>query len=105
MNINSSVCQYHLKQESSYHEVGPERQSYLAIPADCVFSPEFIFANVFAERTLWGDNKKSPSSIDDGLKNIPGNVLLSHDLAIIVSSALESLTSVFEMGTGVTPPV
>jgi hypothetical protein len=50
-------------------------------------------------------HKKSPSSIDDGLKNIPGNVLLSHDLSIIVSSALESLTSVFGMGTGVTPPV
>ena len=49
--------------------------------------------------------KKSPSSIDDGLKNIPGDDLLSHDLAIIVSSALESLTSVFGMGTGVTPPV
>ena len=50
-------------------------------------------------------HKKSPSSIDDGLKNIPGDDLLSHDLAVIVSSALESLTSVFGMGTGVTPPV
>jgi hypothetical protein len=40
-----------------------------------------------------------------GLKNIPGNVLLSHDLAVIVSSALEDFTSVFGMGTGVTPPV
>ena len=40
-----------------------------------------------------------------GSKNIPGDDLLSHDLAIIVSSALESLTSVFGMGTGVTPPV
>ena len=40
-----------------------------------------------------------------GLKNIPGDVLLSHNLAVIVSSALESLTSVFGMGTGVTPPV
>ncbi len=40
-----------------------------------------------------------------GSKNIPGDVLLSHDLSVIVSSALESLTSVFEMGTGVTPPV
>jgi hypothetical protein len=38
-------------------------------------------------------------------KNIPGDDLLSHDLSVIVSSALESLTSVFEMGTGVTPPV
>jgi hypothetical protein len=40
-----------------------------------------------------------------GSKNIPGDDLLSHDLAIIVSSALESLTSVFGMGTGVAPPV
>jgi hypothetical protein len=34
-----------------------------------------------------------------------GDVLLSHDLSVIVSSALESLTSVFGMGTGVTSPV
>jgi hypothetical protein len=40
-----------------------------------------------------------------GFKKYPGNVLLSHDLSVIVSSALESLTSVFGMGTGVTPPV
>ena len=32
-----------------------------------------------------------------------GGVLLSHDLAAIVSSALKDLTSVFEMGTGVAP--
>jgi hypothetical protein len=50
--------------------------------------------------------EKSPSSFQMmGCKNIPGDVLLSHDLSVIVSSALESLTSVFEMGTGVTPPV
>jgi hypothetical protein len=40
-----------------------------------------------------------------GFKKYPGDVLLSHDLSVIVSSALESLTSVFGMGTGVTPPV
>jgi hypothetical protein len=34
----------------------------------------------------------------------PGGVLLSHCLTAAVSSALEGLTSVFEMGTGVTPP-
>ena len=34
----------------------------------------------------------------------PGSVLLSHSLTAAVSSALESLTSVFGMGTGVTPP-
>jgi hypothetical protein len=32
-----------------------------------------------------------------------GGVLLSHDLAAIVSSALKDLTSVFEMGTGIAP--
>jgi hypothetical protein len=40
-----------------------------------------------------------------GFKKYSGSVLLSHDLSVIVSSALESLTSVFGMGTGVTPPV
>ena len=39
------------------------------------------------------------------LRNIPGDVLLSHDLSVIVSSAQEDFTSVFGMGTGVTPPV
>jgi hypothetical protein len=34
-----------------------------------------------------------------------GNDLLSHSLTAAVSSALEVLTSVFEMGTGGTPPV
>ena len=34
----------------------------------------------------------------------PGGDLLSHPVAQAVSSALEGLTSVFEMGTGVTPP-
>jgi hypothetical protein len=33
-----------------------------------------------------------------------GSDLLSHDLSIIVSSAQEVLTSVFEMGTGGAPP-
>jgi hypothetical protein len=51
------------------------------------------------------DIKKSPSSLDDGLEKYPGDVLLSHDLSVIVSSALEDFTSVFGMGTGVTPPV
>ncbi len=35
----------------------------------------------------------------------PGNDLLSHTPAGAVSSALEGLTSVFGMGTGVAPPV
>jgi hypothetical protein len=40
-----------------------------------------------------------------GSEKYSGSVLLSHNLSVIVSSALESLTSVFGMGTGVTPPV
>ncbi len=39
-----------------------------------------------------------------GLYEKPGNDLLSHTLAAAVSSALEGLTSVFGMGTGVAPP-
>ena len=35
---------------------------------------------------------------------LPGDDLLSQDPAVQVSSALEVLTSVFEMGTGGTPP-
>ena len=50
-------------------------------------------------------NKKAHHRMDDGLKKYPGDVLLSHDLSVIVSSALEDFTSVFGMGTGVTPPV
>ena len=41
---------------------------------------------------------------DRGEKN-PGNVLLSHQAALTVPSALEGLTSVFGMGTGVAPPL
>ncbi len=35
----------------------------------------------------------------------PGSDLLSHAVAHAVPSALEGLTSVFEMGTGVSPPL
>ena len=34
-----------------------------------------------------------------------GGGLLSHDLAVAVPSALTGLTTVFGMGTGVTPPL
>ena len=34
----------------------------------------------------------------------PGNVLLSHQVALAVPLAMEGLTAVFGMGTGVTPP-
>ena len=49
--------------------------------------------------------KKAPHpDLDAGLFNfIPGGDLLSHTVTRAVSSALRGLTSVFEMGTGVTP--
>jgi hypothetical protein len=42
---------------------------------------------------------------EEGLFKNPGGVLLSHTVTHVVPSALEGLTSVFEMGTGVTPPL
>ena len=47
---------------------------------------------------------KSPPKIWRAFLFTPGSVLLSHSLTAIVSSALEGLTSVFGMGTGVSPP-
>jgi hypothetical protein len=56
--------------------------------------------------------KKAPVGEDRGgvedelprMKKSPGNVLLSHQVALTVPSALEGLTAVFGMGTGVAPP-
>src|SRR5437879_3159660 len=50
------------------------------------------------------ETKKPADLAISGLLIKPGSVLLSHCLTAAVSSALEGLTSVFEMGTGVTPP-
>ncbi len=51
-------------------------------------------------------NEKSPGSLSDpGLVKVPGGDLLSHRVSPAVPSALEDLTSEFEMGSGVTPPV
>ncbi len=36
---------------------------------------------------------------------LPGGVLLSQKVTLLVPSALEVLTSVFGMGTGVAPPL
>jgi hypothetical protein len=51
-------------------------------------------------------NKKNPySKVEQGLLYCdPGGDLLSHAVAHAVPSALEGLTSVFGMGTGVSPP-
>ena len=52
-------------------------------------------------------NKNPPAhiSMSRGFRVNPGGDLLSHTPAGAVSSALEDLTSVFGMGTGVAPPV
>ena len=48
--------------------------------------------------------KKAPTSLSQGEGTTSGNDLLSRAVSRGVPSALEGLTSVFEMGTGVTPP-
>ena len=53
-------------------------------------------------------NKKKPRASSDwlgALGIIPGGDLLSHRVSPAVPSALEVLTSEFEMGSGVAPPV
>ena len=51
--------------------------------------------------------KKAPSQrvLTRGLGISPGGDLLSHRVSPAVPSALEVLTSEFEMGSGVAPPV
>lgn len=52
-----------------------------------------------------GTTKKARGSVlpqPRAYKRFPGSVLLSHTASRAVPSALKSLTSVFEMGTGVT---
>ncbi len=50
---------------------------------------------------------KNPEAIElpPGFLGFPGTDLLSHIVAHAVPSALEVLTSVFGMGTGVAPPL
>ena len=48
--------------------------------------------------------KKAKDTIFLSCLSLPGDDLLSQDPAVQVPSALESLTSVFGMGTGVTSP-
>ena len=48
-------------------------------------------------------HKKKPASKEAGFSNNFGGDLLSHTVTRAVSSARQGLTSVFEMGTGVTP--
>ena len=53
-----------------------------------------------------GENKKALlQACEEGLGKNFGSVLLSHLVTKAVPSALEGLTSVFGMGTGVSPPL
>src|SRR5690606_253937 len=58
------------------------------------------------QKGVSGMQKKSTAP-DNGavLKNFPGTDLLSRPVARAVPSALEGLTAVFGMGTGVSPPL
>ena len=49
--------------------------------------------------------QKPPAGVNQPRVFYPGNDLLSHPVAQAVPSALEGLTAVFEMGTGVSPPL
>ena len=57
------------------------------------------FAALGAQQKEGAPLSKSP------LNGIPGSVLLSHKVTQAVPSALEGLTAVFGMGTGVSPPL
>ena len=50
------------------------------------------------------DEKAVENQVSTAFKNTPGGVLLSHTVSRAVPSALEGLTTVFGMGTGVSPP-
>ena len=53
----------------------------------------------------WEKKKKPFSDVSKKGFKKSGSVLLSRTVTHAVPSALEGLTSVFEMGTGVTPPL
>ena len=52
-----------------------------------------------------GVKRRRPGVLLRAFKNVPGGDLLSHPVTRAVPSALEGLTSVFGMGTGVAPPL
>ena len=58
----------------------------------------------FLGRTNTLENRDARENLPERLFNNPGNDLLSHAVTSAVPSALEGLTSVFGMGTGVAPP-
>ncbi len=58
---------------------------------------------VLALRDKLGAHTKEP--LKERLFRCPGDDLLSHTVPHAVPSAQEGLTAVFEMGTGVAPPL
>jgi hypothetical protein len=69
--------------------------------------PTLLIQNVLLNIVIIKTKKSPENTVFSGLFFVLnlGNDLLSHSLTAAVSSALEGLTSVFEMGTGGTPPV
>ena len=79
----------------------------MGAPAACrqVFAAEAGGGNQRQDPLLRASEKERPADPKtSGPLKDPGSVLLTHSLAAAVSSALEDLTSVFGMGTGVAPP-
>ncbi len=92
--------------------IGPKSFSRVALgvtasggpPPPGLRKPVEVLAGMTPSHDSW--KTKSPLTLRSaGFCLYPGSVLLSHCLAAAVSSALEGLTAVFGMGTGVTPPV
>src|SRR5882672_7677216 len=64
---------------------------------DIPFLPEGFQGSMIAQ----GRQKKGPHDDHAGRRKLPGNGLLFHTVTSAVPSALEGLTTVFGMGTGV----
>ena len=68
------------------------------------FSKEFVNGEAGPHRSRYWGSLFSGSKLEIRRRKNPGNVLLSHQVALAVPLAMEGLTAVFGMGTGVTPP-
>lgn len=71
---------------------------------------EELFAENLHSRTVQGEKKEKREKIPEIrifslTKRFPGSDLLSHKVSLAVPSAQESLTTVFEMETGVSSPL
>ena len=68
-----------------------------------------ILCGEVLKKTIFIRNEKTPGRVGDPgvffAKYKAGSVLLSQKVTQLVPSALEGLTSVFGMGTGVAPPL